>query len=232
MTIEPSVGRLLSGVSAHTSIPIFATSGSGVSTIPPGGVLGDTDYRDTGNDSDSDDDDHKDDAPKPSANDLKWNHIYVHERDRMAPGAVRMVRAHYQSFQGRATVIRCRDIRNKHEVDTLSGIADAIIAGQGEVALEMVIRRMVGVEDADAGGGRDWDTATLLDLTKPGSLYSDDLRRRIRRDTAQIKANRKKEARTTAGTGGNWKKKGGGRGLGGGSGARRGGDAGNTTTRA
>jgi hypothetical protein len=89
---------------------------------------------------------------------------------------------------------------------------------------------MVGVEDADAGGGRDWDTATLLDLTKPGSLYSDDLRRRIRRDTAQIKANRKKEAsRTTAGTGGNWKKKGGGRGLGCGSGARRGGDAGTRT---
>ena len=59
ITIEPSVGRLLSGVSAHTSIPIFATSGSGVSTIPPGGVLGDTDYRDTGNDSDSDDDDQR-----------------------------------------------------------------------------------------------------------------------------------------------------------------------------
>ena len=107
-----------------------------------------------------------------------------------------------------------------------------MLAGQHEIALEMVIRRMLGVEDADASGGRDWDTATYLDLVTPGTLVGDELRRRIRRETAHIKANRKKDSssrsRTSAGTGGAWKK--GGRS--GASGTRRGGGgSGAATTR-
>jgi hypothetical protein len=161
LTVDPSVARLFSGMVSHLGgLPIMGSSSSGAATGTPGGVLADRTHRRDDNDGDDSDDVEDDKHPKPSVNDLKWNHIHVFERDRVAPDAVRSVRAHYQSFQGRATVIRCRDIRNKHEVDTLSGIADAMLAGQHEVALEMVIRRMLGVEDADASGGRDWDTAT------------------------------------------------------------------------
>jgi hypothetical protein len=237
LAVDPSVARLFSGMASHLGgLPIMGSSSSGAATVTPGGVLADRTQVTRhgigrGHDVNGDDSDEDKRDPKPSVNDLKWNHIHVFERDRVAPDAVRSVRAHYQSFQGRATVIRCRDIRNKHEVDTLSGIADAMLAGQHEIALEMVIRRMLGVEDADASGGRDWDTATYLDLVTPGTLVGDELRRRIRRETAHIKANRKKDtsarSRTSAGTGGAWKK--GGRS--GGSGARRGGSSGATTTR-
>jgi hypothetical protein len=69
----------------------------------------------------------------------------------------------------------------------------------------------------------------LLGPSHTGTLVGDELRRRIRRETAHIKANRKKDtsarSRTSAGTGGAWKK--GGRS--GGSGARRGGSSGATT---
>lgn len=94
--------------------------------------------------------------------------------------------------------------------------------------LEIAVRRMVGVEDADANGGRDWDTATALDLAKPGALGTDELRRKVRKDAAHVKANRPKSAaagngsRTTAGRGGKWK---------GGSGGRGGGQAVNTATK-
>jgi hypothetical protein len=159
----------------------------------------------------------------------------VVERDRWAPGAITSVRAHYQSFQGRATVIRCKDVHSKHEVDTLSAICDATLAGRSDVVLEIAIRRIIGVEDADNGGGRDWDVAAALDIVKPGAFGSDDLRRRLRKDAAQIKANRVKSgtvSRTTAGTGGKWNKKKGGQGNGGGgSGARRGGSSSATTSR-
>jgi len=164
-----------------------------------------------------------------SANDLKWNHIYVAERDRWAPSTVATVRAHYQSFQGRATVVRCRDIRSKHEVDTLSAICDALLADRTDIALELAVRRIVGVEEADAGGGRDWDTATALDLVRPGALGNDELRRRLRKDAAQIKSNRKESPSTVAGVGGKWQKKKGNGGAGNnkGGGATR--PAGNTT---
>ena len=205
VTLEPSVQRLVTAVAAGANgmptIPIIN------GTITPGTVV-----NESNDDGDTSDDEKS--APAPSQNDLRWGHIYVPERDRWAPGAIRAVRTHYQTFQGRATVIRCKDIRNKHEVDTLSLIADAALAGRNDIVLEVVIRRLNGVEDADNGGGRDWDTATVLDLARPGLLGSDELRRRVRKDAAQLKANRKVAgtnnngpSRTTAGTGGQWQKK-------------------------
>jgi hypothetical protein len=130
-------------------------------------------------------------------------------------GTINDCLAHYQSFQGRSTVVRCRDIRtrSKHEVDPFSAICAAILADRSDVALQIAIH---------AGGGRDWDTATALDLIRPGALGNDDLRRRLRKDAAQIKSNRgtgEIPSRTTAGVGGKWQKK---KGNKGGSGARQG----------
>lgn len=206
VTIEPSVQRLISAVATGSGTP---TPLGGANTLIPGAPIN------NGHEDDSDDSGSDDDSKSSSANILSWGHIHVAERDRWAPDAVRMTRAHYQSFQGRATVVRCKDIRNKHEVDTLSIIADAALAGRNDIVLEIAVRRIAGVEDADNGGGRDWDTATILDLAKPGTLGSDHQRRRVRRDAAQLKANRKAaggatnagRSRTAAGTGGPWQKK-------------------------
>lgn len=216
---DASLGRLLSGMSM-LGLPSLPVS----STAPPGGIAS------TADDDEVDDDEQLQSTAATSVNDLKWNHIYVAERDRWAPSTIAAVRSHYQSFQGRATVVRCRDIRSKHEVDTLSAICDALLADRADVALEVAVRRIVGVEEADAGGGRDWDTATALDLFRPGALGNDDLRRRLRKDAAQIKSNRKEAATSSAAKG--QKKKGTGSNSGSSSGNRGGSgtrSAGNTT---
>lgn len=236
ITIEPTVGRLINGMSSITGLSVIPShSASGAATIPGGASVTDDDH-------DSDADDEKDPVvparPGPNTNDLVWAHIHVAEADRWAPGTVANVQAHFPSFQARATMVKCKDGRNAREVDTLSAIADAAIARRSDVVLELVIRRIFGVEEADKAGGRDWDSATVLDLTKPGALGTDDLRRRMRKDTAQLKANRSKgssSSRTAAGTGGAWKKKTsggqGGKGNYGGSGTRSGGGSGNTATK-
>ncbi|KAL0630594.1 hypothetical protein Q9L58_010557 [Maublancomyces gigas] len=232
ITLEPSMGRLMNGMSSITGLSVLPSTSTGGATTIPGGAS-------TNEEHDSDADDEKDQPPsRPSANDLTWKHIHVAEADRWAPGTVANVLAHFPSFQARANVVRCKDGRNAREVDTLSAIADAAHARRSDVVLELVIRRIFGIEEADNSGGRDWDTATVLDLTKPGALGNDDLRRRMRKDAAQLKANRPKTApksRTAAGTGGAWKKKTGngqgGKGNYGGSGTRSGGGSGNTATK-
>lgn len=234
ITIEPTVGRLINGMSSITGLSVIPShSAGGAATIPGGASVTNDD------DHDSDADDEKDPiVTRPNPNDLVWAHIHVAEADRWAPGTVANVQAHFPSFQARATMVKCKDGRNAREVDTLSAIADAAIARRSDVVLELVIRRIFGVEEADKAGGRDWDSATVLDLTKPGALGTDDLRRRMRKDTAQLKANRSKSSssRTAAGTGGAWKKTGrggqGGKGsYYGGSGTRSGGGSGNTATK-
>lgn len=151
-------------------------------------------------------------VPAVSTNDLQWHGIYVHDSNRWAPSSIREVNSVYQSFRNRALAIRCRDPRNKHEVDTLSVICDAALEGRMDVVLEIAIRRMVGVEEADANGGRCWDMATALDLAKPGTLGSDTLRRQARRDAAQVRAIRSSSStngnRTTSGRGGKWRGRG------------------------
>lgn len=227
-----------SGSGAPSTAPSTSSGGNGsvntgatdtvsrlISGLAPGGPLP-TDNGDADEYGDEADDDEP--APPNNANDLRWNGIYVPANDRWAPSSISEVKAFYQSFRGRALAVRCKDIRSKHEVDTLSIICDAALAGRTDMILEIAVRRMVGVEDADANGGRDWDTATALDLAKPGALGTDELRRKVRKDAAHVKANRPKSAaagngsRTTAGRGGKWK---------GGSGGRGGGQAVNTATK-
>ena len=236
-SVDPSLHRLLTGVSLGAGMPMLPTGHRGIPMVPGGVATGehiDEAYLECDGEEEE-----QEKPPKPSANDLKWNHITVAERNRWAPGSVTGMRAHYQSFQARAIVCRCKDIRNKHEVDSLSAILDATLAGRSDVVLEIAIRRIVGIEEADASGGRDWDVASALDIAKPGALGNDELRRQLRKDAAQIKANRSKSgqstsssSRTSPGTGGSWSKSGNykkkNKGSGG-SGARQGG-SGNTTT--
>lgn len=235
-SVDPSLHRLLTGVSLGAGMPMLPTGHTGLPIAPggasDGGLIDEVNHED-------DDEEEQEKPAKPSANDLKWNHITVAERNRWAPGSVTSMRAHYQSFQARAIVLRCKDIRNKHEVDSLSAILDATLAGRSDIVLEIAIRRIVGIEDADSSGGRDWDVASALDIAKPGALGNDELRRQLRKDAAQIKANRAKSgqsssssSRTSPGTGGNWSKSGNykkkNKGSGG-SGTRQGG-SGNTAT--
>lgn len=209
ITIEPSVQRLVTSVAAHAGIPILP-----MGAVTPGGIPAE-DHRQSDHERDDDDNDDGDEPPTPNANDLNWRHIHVAERDRYAPSSIRKTLAAFSSFQARAQVMKAKDIRSKHEVDFISIIVDAALAERTDVILELAIRRLIGVEAAENnedGKGRDWDTATALDLTKPGSLVNEDLARRLRKDVAQIRANRVKEgggakSRTAAGTGGAWNSK-------------------------
>jgi hypothetical protein len=177
-------------------------------------------------------DDDDDDEPAAPArningiNDLQWNGIYVKGSDRWAPSSVKEILSAYQSCRARCQQVRCKDIRNKHEIDTLAVIVDAAIAGRSDIILEIAIRRIHGIEDADASGGRDWDLATSVDLIRAGQLGTEELRRRARKDAVLLKSSRPKKtgAATTGGGGGQGKKKSNRGGSGG-----RGGGRGNTT---
>jgi hypothetical protein len=216
--IPASTHRLLSAISATTGTPIFSSSGAhGAPAIAPGGPGSDVDENDDNGDA-GDDDVDRGIAPSVATtgvNDLQWNHIYVRAHNRLAPTAIHTAVTHYRSMMGRCAAAgnRCSDIRNRFEVECLSAIADAAAAGRNDVVMELAVRRILGVEAADQGSGRDWHLATVLDLTKPGALVSDDMMRQLRRDVVSYKAAHAKpksddgKSSTAAGTGGPWRLK-------------------------
>ena len=78
--------------------------------------------------------------------------IYIESSQRWAPAEVRSTHHHYRSFRARATLIRCKDSGHRYEVENLSLLIDMLLAGRPDMALEMAIRRIAGIEDADKLG--------------------------------------------------------------------------------
>ena len=150
----------------------------------------------------------------PVASDLQWRHIYVRGRKRIALHADRVTLMHYGSAQKRAVAdgVRCKDIRNRFEVESLSVIIDAMRDGNIEMAMELAYRRLNGIEAADKAGN--WHVAAVLDVSRPSALISDELQRTIDRDVRHYKAahitknDDNKQSHTAPGTGGQWQGKG------------------------
>jgi hypothetical protein len=192
-TLNPTAQRLVGGLGNVVTPALPSASILGVSSDVGVGTNAE------GSDDDEVTDDEGDSKvrvhpPKSSVGELRWGGLHVSYDNRWAIPTVAEVKTYYHSFRGRALADRCRDIRNKFEVDTLSTICDAALEGRCDVILELAVRRIYGVEQADQGGGRDWDTATALDLSRPGAFGSDELRRQARKEAARVKAAKPKQA--------------------------------------
>lgn len=107
--------------------------------------------------------------------DLVWDMMVIPAGERMAANAVALCQRDYGTFRRRAMEKKCSDRRNAREIDVLSLIFDALIADRNDVAMELVARRIVGIEEADSSGN--WHIADAIQVMRAGSLMSEQHRR-------------------------------------------------------
>lgn len=126
-----------------------------------------------------------DGGARQQVHDLICGDIYIPGAQRWAPGEVARTQHHYRSFRARSTFIRCKDVQSRYEVENLSLLVDLIIMNRTDVALEMAIRRIVGVEEADRKGDN-WQLARYLNsnFAQPDTMGSDTLRKQAYKDMA------------------------------------------------
>jgi hypothetical protein len=150
--------------------------------------------------------------------DLICGDIYVPGAQRWAPGEIARTQHHYRSFRARSTFIRCKDLQRRYEVENLSLLIDLMTMNRTDVALEMAVRRLAGVEEADAKG--DWSLASYLNgnFAQPHTIGSDALRKQAYKDmaaqrTAHVNGNSSSGRHNNKGKGGKSKEKSGGSGA-------------------
>ena len=100
--------------------------------------------------------------------------VNIPAKERWAPTTTRNVLERFASFTARAQAARLTSQRNEHERLEVSRAVDALVEGRPDVALELLIRRLVVVEDADRSGS--WHLAPVLGFG--GTHLGDDLLRR------------------------------------------------------
>ena len=138
----------------------------------------------------------------PTVRDLVYKGHRIAGSARWAPVSMNQVKESYQTWGQRHAMSRYKDVRNTHELSTLSFIIDAIIDNRPDAALKVAIRRLYGVEQAD--GSNDWSVATALDITKPVRIGNDDLLRRVKKDAQLIKSASSAKSQPSPGNGGQW----------------------------
>lgn len=107
--------------------------------------------------------------------DLVWDMMVIPASERMAANAIALCQRDHGTFRRRAMDKKCSDRRNAREIDALSLIFDALIANRSDVAMELIARRMVGIEEADSSGN--WHIADAIQVMRTGSLMSEQHRR-------------------------------------------------------
>jgi hypothetical protein len=120
--------------------------------------------------------------------DLVHDDIYIESSQRWAPAEVRSTHHHYRSFRARATLIRCKDSGHRYEVENLSLLIDMLLAGRPDVALEMAIRRIAGIEDADKLGNYTMAKYLNQNFAQPSSMGTSSQRRQAYKDIEKINA--------------------------------------------
>ena len=242
--IATGTQRLITGMSTITGVSTIAPPHSGAVAITP-----DTVARPDSSDSESDGDDGTRRITRTlpshvavSADDLVWRHIHVRAKKRVALHADTMTQLHYGSSVRRVADnnVRCRELRNRFEADSLAVIIDAARDGRCDVVMELAYRRLLGVEAADKANS--WTVATVMDVSRPSSLLSVDAQRELDRSVQRYKAantgsnSSNKPSRTEPGTGGQWhkgkvKRRSGNGNKNGGNGNKEGGGAGGATAK-
>lgn len=120
--------------------------------------------------------------------DLIHDDIYIESSQRWAPAEVRSTHHHYRSFRARATLIRCKDSGHRYEVENLSLLIDMLLAGRPDMALEMAIRRIAGIEDADKLGNYTMAKYLNQNFAQPSSMGTSSQRRQAYKDIEKINA--------------------------------------------
>ena len=123
-----------------------------------------------------------------SEDDLVHDDIYIESSQRWAPAEVRSTHHHYRSFRARATLIRCKDSGHRYEVENLSLLVDMLLAGRPDMALEMAIRRIAGIEDADKLGNYTMAKYLNQNFAQPSSMGTSSQRRQAYKDIEKINA--------------------------------------------
>lgn len=108
-------------------------------------------------------------------NDLVWDMMVIPASERMAANAIALCQRDHGTFRRRAMDKKCSDRRNAREIDVLSLVFDALIANRNDVAMELIARRIVGIEEADSSGN--WHIADAIQVMRTGSLMSEQHRR-------------------------------------------------------
>jgi hypothetical protein len=225
--VNLSTRKLLAGVSSFTGMPAVTLTSAGAATITPGGAAMASSSGNNVNDNRDNDNTGGDDdvfAPPPpphpraaasihaaASADLVWRHIVVRGANRIARQCDATAVLGYGSASRRAhdIAVRCRDARNRYEVEALSTIIDCLREGAYDMAMELAYRRLAGVEAADKTDGKRgaWTVATVLDVSRPSELFDIDMQRALERDVQRYNAVHninKQPSATVPGTGGQW----------------------------
>lgn len=119
--------------------------------------------------------------------DLEYKGLRIPGEERWLIASMPQVRTSFGgSFQVRFQHLKPKELRDRHEISHLAAIVDACIDGRADVAAELAVRRIIGIEQAAIHG--DWDAATALDVISPAALGNEELRRHLRRETVKVKA--------------------------------------------
>lgn len=125
--------------------------------------------------------------------DLEYKGLHIPGEERWLIASMPQVRSSFGgSFQVRFQHLKPKELRDRHEISHLAAIVDACIDGRADVAAELAVRRILGIEQAAIHG--DWDAATALDVISPAALGNEELRRHLRRETVKVKALKPKAA--------------------------------------
>lgn len=125
--------------------------------------------------------------------DLEYKGLRIPGEERWLIASMPQVRTSFGgSFQVRFQHLKPKELRDRHEISHLAAIVDACIDGRADVAAELAVRRILGIEQAAIHG--DWDAATALDVISPAALGNEELRRHLRRETVKVKALKPKAA--------------------------------------
>lgn len=106
-----------------------------------------------------------------NGDDLVWDMMVIPANERMAANAIALCQRDHGTFHRRAMDKKCSDRRNAREIDVLSLVFDALIANRNDVAMELIARRIVGIEEADRSGH--WNIADAIQVMRTGSLMSE-----------------------------------------------------------
>jgi hypothetical protein len=135
---------------------------------------------------------------RDSGNDLVWDMMVIPANERMAANAIALCQRDHGTFRRRAMDKKCSDRRNVREIEVLSLIFDSLIAGRSDVAMELIARRIVGIEEADCSGS--WRIADAIQVMRAGSLMSEHHRRHFVKVAKLLDKDKKDGSGSTSGS--------------------------------
>jgi hypothetical protein len=143
-------------------------------------------------------------AAAVGSTDLTWSRGHIPKEMRFFVTTVPMVNAVYGgSFSQRAQTKAAKERRNRRELEFLATLLDVSVEGRPDVVNELVMRRILAIEQAEEDGN--WKAAQALDATNARAIGTTEQRKMLLKHISLIKPKRSSSSGKDSGDG--WEKK-------------------------